>query len=1697
MKLKSLIPCLAIFMTVAGTAQTLKEWDDVNITQINRQQAHTLDIPLASASEGAKAYTPTNALEASPYHQSLNGTWKFQWVSSPELASDTFYNDDFDASGWDEIEVPSAWQVYGLRNGKDWDKPVYINTRYPFTYDPQTWSVMTDRPDWYTYNNDMKNPVGSYRREFTLPSDWKGRDVFLRFNGAGHGYYVWVNGSFVGYAEDSYLPSEFDITDKLREGVNNVSVRVYRFTTGSLLECQDYWRMTGITRDVYLWSAPKTRINDFFFRTTALENDNTSADAELTVNIAGEPRKRTTVEARILDGGEVLASQVCDVKSDEDIELKFEDISDITAWSAELPKLYDLELTLKERGKSVDIRALKVGFRTVSVRDDGALLVNGNRVVFYGVNRHSFSEYGGRTMTKEEIETDLLQMKRLNVNAIRTSHYPNNPYVYDLCDRLGLYVLAEADVECHGNMRLSSEEAFRAPMVERSVRHVLTLRNHTSIIIWSAGNESGGGNNFQSVMENIEKVDPTRLTHYEGNSQWSSVTSTMYANLAAIERIGKERLEDYRQGTKGIRPHIQCENTHAMGNAMGNQREYFDLYEYYPALTGEFVWEYKDHGLKLSATGSPLTFVAEGRKGRTDVRSTLDISKGEYWAYGGDFGDQPNDNNFCCDGVVLADCAPTAKSYNMKKIYQPLDFVMKDGKSGVFTLKSKLCQRPLDNLKVSYTLYEDGIECGSGTVKDFCIGVGQTIDVHIPEVQQLVNNPKHPEAEYFIHFKATQKHDTEWADAGFEVAKEEFIIHTAKGRKPYVSSVDKAIKVSEEKGTVTVSGLDFSVKFADGELSSYTAAGKEIITSPLTLQAFRLPVDNERNRGNRFDRMGIRNLTLTPGTWNVLRSDDGKSVDINITNTYTTSGSFSFIVRQAFKVLSDGAVVVNAIFEPTPEKDELPRLGLRTELPADMDNMRWLGRGPQDSFRDRKEAALTGLYHSNATEEWTNYALPQEQGNKEDVRWIAMTDKDGKGLLVVAPEMMAASAAHWRAEDNYVTRDKRTKHPYEMKWCDATVLNLDAYQRALGNASCGPDVIEKYRILSGKAHMNIILLPITKAQSDAQLASRARFVSPVCSPVSIQSDNGLVTLSCPTPEANIYYMLDGEEKAQVYSEVLDLRNGGTVKAYASAAGLDDSQAVEKTIHAFVDKSGWSILSYSSHQGGSEAVENVIDGEPGTIWHTQYNPVKPECPHEVVIDMGKSYQVSHFVYQGREDRGNGRVSRFEAYISNSTEDWGRPAVAGRLHDTGEEQAIALEKTAEGRYLRFVILSTHDRQAYGSAAEIGILHNKPTAKQTASAQTVVKEKKGPEYWNRMAEGMAQSLIDKFWGASFKGFEDRYYFNYGSNLSNLGTEHYWPQAHAMDVMVDAYLRTNDEKYLAMYPLWWEGAPEFNFSGRPEDPWWNVFVDDMEWMALTQIRMFESTGNAEYYKKALQMYDQWIWTTWGPENEGPWYGGITWKTDVSKSKNACSNGPAAIIAARLYNFYDKAGISGGKAKEEYLKEAIKIYKWLKDTLFDEKTGAVADNISANGHIQRKWIFTYNQGTFLGAAHELYKITGDKRYLADAVKAANYVIGHMSDNNGVLSDATNGDGGLFHGIFFRYFVKLINDKSLDYKTREKFHDYLTNLATVMAENGINHSTMLYGGRWWKAPGIGDKVGLTPHVTGCMLMEAMCVLKPL
>ncbi len=1082
----------------------------------------------------------------------------------------------------------------------------------------------------------------------------------------------------MGYSEDSYLPSEFDITPYLQSGKNVIAAQVYRFTSGSFLECQDYWRFTGIHRDVFLWSAPKTQIRDYFF-TTDLDDTYTDARARVAIDLSGTKLSQGKLEAKIMDKGEVVAEVSRSVSSIRQYVL-YMNVTNPKKWSAETPNLYDLVLTLKDGSETVDIRGGKVGFREVSVRKDGALLINGQRMVFHGVNRHDHSEINGRTVSKEEMENDIRLMKRLNINAVRTSHYPNNPYFYDLCDKYGIYVLAEANVECHGNMGLSHVELFKKPMVERSENHVKWLRNHVSIFIWSYGNESGNGNNFESVEKAIKALDKTRLTHYEGNSQWSDVTSTMYANYDHIKNIGVERENQYKSG-QTPRPHIQCESSHAMGNAMGNVRDLFDLYEHYPALTGEFIWDWKDQGLKMDVPG---------KTGES------------YWAYGGDFGDKPNDGNFCTNGLVFADYSISAKSYNTKKIYQPVDFSLKEDNK-TFVLKSKLAFKTLDYLNIAYTVLEDGKVIKTGTIGDVAIPAGETMEVAIDALPKEIKE----DADYFIRFSATQKAATWWAEAGYEVASEQIQLRSAR-KSPYRVAEKGNLSVEQTAKAITVTGTNFKAVFSvtSGTLESYVLNGKTIICEPLKLNVFRAPTDNDKTHTADWDNMGLRNLKVKAGTWEVKESDAKNAVDLSITNVYTATLPYTFTTQVSFKVMDDGTVFVSSVIDPTIKNVILPKIGYVLEMPEGFEDFTWFGRGPWDSYADRKEACFEGVYNSTVAEQWTGYVIPQEMGNKEEVRWMGITDADGVGALFIAPDKMAASVAHWRASDMYVNRNNRVKHPYQMSFRKNTVVCLDARNRALGNASCGPDVRDMYELKAENTIFNFIISPIAAKSSNDQLSEQGRISSPVCSPVKIERDaRGNVILSTATEGATIYYRVnDGE--FQQYKEPVNMAQGGTISAYCSRTGYFESMQTSMEINLFVDKSQWKVIGCSSQQGGGEKVENAIDGDESTIWHTQYGNNEPSHPHEIVVDMGQTYRVDEFIYQGRKDGSNGRIKEYEAYFSNSPVVWGAPAATGVFSDTPDPQHVKITSKPAARYFKLVAKSEVNNRAWTAVAELGI-------------------------------------------------------------------------------------------------------------------------------------------------------------------------------------------------------------------------------------------------------------------------------------------------------------------------------------------------------------------------------------------------------
>lgn len=1279
---------------IPSRGQTMTEWDDVSVTSVNREPAVEMAIPIMGVSQ---IIAPKGQSE-SPYYMSLNGTWKFHWSPVPSQAPAGFQNDTYSVEGWDDITVPYPWQVYGVRNGKSWDKPLYSNYTYPFAFDRETLSVMATRPGDYTYGEAMKNPVGCYRRDFEIPAAWDGREVYARFNGTGHGFYLWVNGQYIGYSEDSYLPAEFRITDALHEGRNTIAVQVYRFTSGSLLECQDYWRLTGIMRDVSLWSAPKGQIRDFFF-TAPLMRNNSRANALVAVTTEGPLPEGGKLEARILDHGTEVATMETDVTSDNSYNLAAT-VSNPRLWTAETPELYDLVVTLKDAdGKVQDMRGCRIGFRNIAVRQDGALTINGKRVLFRGVNRHEFCEETGRTVSYDETLRDLLEMKRMNINAIRTSHYPDNPYFYELCDELGFYVLAEANVECHGNTSLSHDQRMLPAMVERSENHVKRFRNHPSIFMWSYGNESGNGNNFESVEKAIKALDTSRLTHYEGNSTWADVTSTMYANVSHIESIGKEREQEAASG-KRPRPHIQCESSHAMGNSMGAVRDLWNLYEHYPALTGEFIWDFKDQGLKMPVAGKADTY---------------------YWAYGGDFGDKPNDGNFCTNGVVFPDRSWSAKTRNTKKIYQPLDFKMVG--EGTVRVTNKLAFKPSDDYAITYTVLEDGLTpVASGTLETGSIAAGDSVDVAIvmPEMPRS-------DAEYFVRFSATQKGATAWAEAGYEVASEQCRLRGAV--KPAYSIPDKGnLEVTDTRTKITVNGDGFSAAFSKtaGTLSRYEAGGKTIIDSPLKFNAFRLPTDNDKARTSQWDKLGLRNLSVKAGDMKVAKAADGGSADVTVTNTYKGTG-IEFDVAMSYKVCADGVIIVNSTITPSTENIVLPKLGFRTEMPSEYDRFTWFGRGPWESYLDRKEACLEGVYSGSVAEQSTMYIVPQETGNKEGVRWMALTDAAGKGLMFVAADTMAVTVQTFRPEENYTNKDSRKKHPHEVKYADKTIVSIDARNRALGNASCGSDVYDKYELKSQFTPFSFIIMPLEGEVTPEALAAKGRIASPVCAPVKITPESdGSVTLETSTPGAGIKYAVNDGDYTD-YKGAFSMPQGGKVSAYAFAEGMEPSMVTTVAIPLFVDKSLWSIVSVDSQQGGREKAENAIDGDNSTIWHTHYGNPEPECPHEIVVDMGKRYALSHFIYTGRTDGSNGRIRDFEVYVSDSPEAWGAPAAKGSFANTSDAQKVALAEDTAGRYVKLVAQSEVNGRAWSSAAELSVTATGVLPDGTAAKAPVESGKK----------------------------------------------------------------------------------------------------------------------------------------------------------------------------------------------------------------------------------------------------------------------------------------------------------------------------------------------------------------------------------
>lgn len=1067
MKIYTLLFGLLLFSQLS--AQTAHDWENQHVLQINREPARA-------------AFTPFHA-QKGDCSICLDGTWKFRWTPVPDERIAEFYQTDFNDKDWVSFPVPANWEVNG------YGTPIYVSAGYPFKIDPPR--VMGEPKVGYTTYKE-RNPVGQYRRSFQLPAGWEARgQTLLRFEGVMSAFYVWINGERVGYSQGSMEPSEFNITNYLHAGENQIALEVYRYSDGSYLEDQDFWRFGGIHRSIHLLHTPDIRIRDYAVRTLPVSTDYQDFILQIDPQFSvyrGMTGKGTTLQAVLKDAsGREIATLKGDVEDILDLEHKAgrmnewypqrgprklgrmsATIKSPKRWTAETPYLYKLHLTLQTaEGEVIEQAEQSVGFRSVEIRN-GQLLVNGAPVRFRGVNRHEHDPRTARVMSEERMLQDILLMKQANINAVRTSHYPNVSRWYELCDSLGLYVMNEADLEEHGlRGTLASTPDWHAAFLDRAVRMAERDKNHPSIVMWSMGNESGYGPNFAAVSAWLHDFDPTRPVHYEGAqgaggepdpktvdviSRFYTRVKQEYLNPGIAEGEDKERAENARwerlleiaERTNDNRPVMTSEYAHSMGNALGNFKEYWDEIYSNPRMLGGFIWDWVDQGIY---------------KKLPDGRIMV--------AYGGDFGDKPNLKAFCFNGLLMSDRETTPKYWEVKKVYSPVELRVESGKLRV---TNRNHHTDLSQYRCLWTLSIDGKQKDQGeiTLPGVAPGESETIPLSASVAGKKASAKATSDLRLKISF--ILKSDALWAKAGHEVAWEQFCIQEGALLSSKLENRGK-LKVGEDEDHLSIRGSGFSIQWeknATGSLTSLTYHGKEMLAHPADFplqpvtQAFRAPTDNDKSFGNWLAKdwslYQMDNPRISLDFFkHEIREDGAVIVRVQTRNRYKEG---MIVTKFLYTILSDGTIDLKTTFQPQGILPELPRLGIAFCLPSDYNTFTWYGRGPQDNYPDRKTSAAVGLWKGSVADQYVHYPRPQDSGNKEEVRRLMLTDRHGKGIRIDAVEdVFSASALHYTAQDLY-----KETHDCNLKPRSEVILSLDAAVLGLGNSSCGPGVLKKYAI---------------------------------------------------------------------------------------------------------------------------------------------------------------------------------------------------------------------------------------------------------------------------------------------------------------------------------------------------------------------------------------------------------------------------------------------------------------------------------------------------------------------------------------------------------------------------------------------------------------------------------------------------------
>ncbi len=1308
-----------------AAAPTGNEWQAPGELGYNKLPARALFSSFSSVDEARKVLP-----EYAKDYLSLDGEWRFHFSKNPDERPKDFFTRGYDDSRWERLQVPVSWNMAGIQKDGTlkYGVPIYVNQWVIFKYniEPGDWKkgVMREPPKNYT-TYEYRNEVGSFRRSFDIPATWDGKEVYLNFDGVDSFFYLWINGRYVGFSKNSRNTARFDISPYINKGKNEIAVEVYRSSDGSFLEAQDMFRLPGIFRNVSVAATPKVHVADVkaipaYTDGKGTVNLNTTLQ-NLTAKTAKDLHIRWSLYKNRLfaDDNELVATfedakakTTCNSKGQAAIRQTLT-VDNVAAWTAEAPNVYVVVGELMQGKKVLETISFQTGFRTVEIKDTPAsqdefglagryYYINGKPVKLKGVNRHDTNPLTGKVISREQMEHEIMLMKRANINHIRTSHYPNDPYFYYLCNKYGIYLESEANIESHeyfyGKASLSHVPEFQAAHVDRVMTMAHQLVNNPSIVIWSLGNEAGPGHNFVVAYDSLKAYDASRPVQYERNNDIVDMGSNQYPSIAWTR--------DAVKGRMGIKyPFHISEYAHSMGNAVGNLVDYWEAMESTNFFMGGAIWDWIDQSM--------YNYTKEGKR---------------YLAYGGDFGDTPNDGQFVMNGIIFGDEQPKPQYYEVKKVYQYIGTTWKDAKTATLDVFNKnYYTDDLSGYAMSYVLTADGVAVKKGELDLGSVPARTHKAITITGLNEGLD----PNKEYLLHIVYRLKEDMPWAKAGYIQAEEQLPVQVAAAR-PAITTTGKVNMSAVKDNKIVLSGKTFTTTFdlTKGTIYNLQYDGKTIIPDGCgpELNAFRAWVNNDNWAYEGWYANGLNNLQHKCTSYTTHANADGSvSVVCNVESqapySYRLEGGnanwkklienkekpfgkddFRFTTQVVYTIFPDGSIESESAITSNKPNLTLAKLGYTVRLPKALRLLTYYGRGTVDNYPDRKTGQMIGIYEQQDVEdEFVAFPKPQDTGNHQDTRWLSLAGNGGQdalyGALFVAKDKMSFSALPW--SDNTIAM---ANHPHELPQSDYTYLHLDMAITGLGGNSCGQGgPLQRDRVMATPHTFGYMIRPMNSVETDA-LVSNANVSLNGATPLTIVRDaEGNVTINANGAKGDIFYRVNGSKKAVKYTGPVSLREGGTISAWTK----ENDWLVASQSFSRIESIPLSVVFASSQESGEGDASHLTDGDPSTYWHTMYSVTVANHPHWVDFDCGGVKTIKGFTYLPRQDSNNGNIKKYSIQVSNDGKTWGKAVAEGEFENNRKEKTVLLTTPVKARFVRLTALSEQSGQDFATGAEFKVL------------------------------------------------------------------------------------------------------------------------------------------------------------------------------------------------------------------------------------------------------------------------------------------------------------------------------------------------------------------------------------------------------